>query len=74
MSAMQDMIDELERTEFQKFLDANGELTRLGVASFAWCAWQARAAMMPKCRGVTHPGCNYLAACGSVCNKCGQLA
>lgn len=32
-----------EREEFQKFLDANGELTRLGVASFAWCAWQMRA-------------------------------
>lgn len=29
------------RAEFQRFLDANGELTRLGVASFAWCAWLA---------------------------------
>jgi hypothetical protein len=38
----------------------------------AWCAWEARAAQQRPCRGVAQPGCNYLAACGSVCNKCGQ--
>jgi hypothetical protein len=26
-----------------------------------------------QCPGVQHAGCNYLAACGSVCNKCGQI-
>ena len=39
-----------------------------------WLGWNARAALAPKCRGVTHSGCKYLAACGSVCNKCGQVA
>jgi len=26
------------------------------------------------CPGIQHAGCNYLAACGTVCNKCGQVA
>ena len=26
-----------------------------------------------QCRGVSHPGCEYLGTCGSICNKCGQL-
>ena len=39
-----------------------------------WTGWKARAALAPKCRGVKHSGCEYLAACGSVCNKCGQVA
>jgi hypothetical protein len=25
------------------------------------------------CPGVQHAGCNYLAACNTVCNKCGQI-
>lgn len=25
------------------------------------------------CRGIPRPGCNYLAACDSVCNKCGKV-
>lgn len=25
------------------------------------------------CRGIPRPGCDYLAACGTVCNKCGQV-
>lgn len=37
-----------------------------------WDAWMARAAHQRQCRGVSHPGCNYLAPCGSVCDKCGQ--
>jgi len=27
----------------------------------------------PPCRGVPRAGCNYLAACDSICNKCGQV-
>ena len=27
-----------------------------------------------QCAGKRHEGCNYVAACGSVCNKCGQVA
>lgn len=30
--------------------------------------WQAR------CAGKRHDGCAYLATCGNVCNKCGQVA
>lgn len=25
------------------------------------------------CQGAAHAGCNYLATCGTVCNKCGQF-
>jgi len=27
-----------------------------------------------KCAGKRHEGCNYVATCGTVCNKCGQMA
>ena len=26
-----------------------------------------------QCRGIPRKGCNYLTACGHVCNKCGQI-
>jgi hypothetical protein len=39
----------------------------------AEAAWLARAERQQPCRGVAHPGCHYLAPCGSVCNKCGQF-
>lgn len=42
-----------------------------GYVDDSWAAWQARAAVAIKCRGVAHPGCNYLAPCGSFCDKCG---
>jgi len=38
----------------------------------AWAGWQARGKLYKPCRGVSHPNCNYLAPCGSICNKCGQ--
>jgi len=31
------------------------------------------AATENRCPGIQHAGCNYLAACGTVCNKCGQV-
>lgn len=37
-----------------------------------WNAWKARASLMTPCRGIAHRGCDYLAPCGSICNKCGQ--
>lgn len=27
-----------------------------------------------QCAGKRHEGCNYVATCGSLCNKCGQWA
>lgn len=38
----------------------------------AWYAWEARGKHIKPCRGIAHHGCDYLAACGSICNKCGQ--
>ncbi|CAN7480498.1 hypothetical protein LJR074_003247 [Acidovorax sp. LjRoot74] len=29
--------------------------------------------VQPSCPGIPRPGCNYLAQCESVCNKCGKL-
>ena len=79
MNTLQDMIDTLERKEFEQWYATNAfnfERDPIGSrdCGLQWAAWKARAALMPRCRGVTHPGCNYLAACGSVCNKCGQVA
>ena len=44
-----------------------------------WEAWQAAVAAererwQRQCAGKRHDGCTYLATCGSVCNKCGQVA
>jgi|JI10StandDraft_1071094.scaffolds.fasta_scaffold190221_2 hypothetical protein len=49
----------------------DGCYTKRG-AGMAWDAWQARAAHQRPCRGVAHAGCDYLSACGDICNKCGQ--
>jgi hypothetical protein len=27
----------------------------------------------PECKGIPRPGCNYLATCNTVCNKCGKV-
>lgn len=79
MSTLQDMIDEMERKEFEQWYATNAfnfERDPIGSrdCGLQWAAWKARGALMTKCRGVTHPGCDYLAVCGSVCNKCGQVA
>lgn len=52
--------------------DQRGEYTASGF-EMGWQAWKARSAWNRPCRGVTREGCNYLAACGSVCNKCGEV-
>ena len=53
----------LRRNQFGGYEDS--------VTLIAWSSWQARAAIASKCLGVAHQGCNYLAPCGSVCDKCG---
>lgn len=69
--SLREMIARLERQQFDEWAKANGFGKSLAT-TWAWQAWQARGALQAKCRGVAHHGCNYLAACGGVCNKCGQ--
>jgi hypothetical protein len=79
VSQLAQMLADLERAEFDKWLAqpvAAGEdpapwIDGLAVDA-AWQAWKARGALQRPCRGIPHRGCDYLAACGSVCNKCGQ--
>lgn len=79
-SSLDGMIERMEREAFEKAL--YGTIGRRGFhrkgaqyvnesTQVAWSSWQARAALASKCRGVAHQGCNYLAPCGSVCDKCG---
>lgn len=67
------MIESMEREAFDKWARTETLLNRItnNELIFAWAAWRARAAHASKCRGVAHPGCNYLAPCGAVCDKCG---
>lgn len=76
------MIERMEREAFEKHaiedqhfgewaMRKDGDNYENEYVRSAWHAWQARAAMNSKCRGVAHPGCNYLAPCGSICAKCG---
>lgn len=74
MDALKDMIEAGERKEFERWYSTNAFNFEHNHIEWQWAAWKARAEMAPKCRGVNHSGCNYLAACGSVCNKCGQVA
>jgi hypothetical protein len=76
MSTLQDMIYKLELQEFETWALEMERAFQTGQGQFnnkkCWSAWQARAAMTSECRGVTRDGCNYKAACGSICNKCGK--
>ncbi len=81
-SSLDGMIERIEREAFEKHAikdqhfgewamrSTGGEYENEFVRT-AWSSWQARAALASKCRGVAHQGCNYLAPCGSVCDKCG---
>lgn len=80
------MIERMEREAFEDFMKSPpfeygaermtdlsawpGNYRAIAV-QLAWGAWKARASLASQCRGVAHPGCNYLAPCGSVCDKCG---
>ena len=85
-SSLDGMIERMEREAFEAFVTAPPfecsveRMTDLSAwpgnyrpiaVQLAWEAWQARAALTSKCRGIAHPGCNYLAPCGAVCDKCG---
>ena len=73
LAGLQEMIDAAEKQAFNAWFQGEQGKEYYGMYSFAKAAWQARAALAPKCRGVMHPGCNYSAACGTVCTKCGQM-
>ena len=80
-SSLAGMIERMEREAFER--DMGAAFGRRGlrrnqfggyedsVTLIAWSSWKARAALASKCQGVAHQGCNYLAPCGSVCDKCG---
>ena len=80
-SSIDGMIEHMEREAFEREMGAAFGPRGLrrnqfggyedSVTLIAWSSWQARAALASKCRGVAHPGCNYLAPCGAVCDKCG---
>ena len=82
-----DGLERMEREAFEKFVVAppfeysTERMTELSAwpgnyrsiaVQLAWESWKARAAHQKHCRGVKHDGCDYLAPCGSVCDKCGQ--
>lgn len=66
-----EMLAAAELTEFEAWWATTGK-NMCKITALA--AWKARGARMSKCRGVAHPGCDYLAVCGHICNKCGQIA
>jgi hypothetical protein len=76
------ILEKMERDAFEKWLsedgkwpkaiERDGDSYKLIQANSSWIAWQARAAHIKPCRGIAHPGCDYLTPCGSICNKCGQ--
>lgn len=77
MGSINKLIEDLERKAFDQWYAENAfDFAKNPIGSrecgLQWSAWKARAAMNSKCRGVAHPRCNYMDACGSVCNKCGQ--
>jgi hypothetical protein len=79
--SLEQMLADMERAEFEKWVRPDsvqrqrqpdtGEYIDRGMAA-AWAGWQARGKLYKPCRGVRHPNCEYLAPCGSICNKCGQ--
>ena len=81
VSRVSALIEQMEREAFEKWARPDsvqmhrhpetGEYTERGMCA-AWEGWKARAQRQRPCRGVTHPGCDYLAPCGSICDKCGQ--
>ena len=82
VSRIVELIESMERDAFEHWMSDEGEAPKAvekkeGVyvllqSQICWVAWKARAAHQRPCRGVSHRGCDYLAPCGSVCDKCGQ--
>lgn len=74
-SALQQMIKYAQIEAFNNWAEKNTDLVPKGTNATnspilfrIWCGGQEH---RPPCRGVQHPGCNYLAPCGSICDKCG---
>lgn len=77
-----DLIARMEREAFDRWLRDNGHCEnqiddmlmplQRSLNELMWSAWKGRGALRVPCRGVTRDGCNYLAPCGSICNKCGH--
>jgi hypothetical protein len=71
--SLEQMLADMEQAEFEKWWKTSGiECASYAEKMAAKKGWKARAAFRPPCRGVRHPNCDYLAPCGSICNKCGQ--
>ena len=78
-SGLAAMIATLERQQFDQWARDNsgeGKLFSPGVsavsAPFYFAIWRGGFSFKRPCRGVEHRGCNYLAPCGGICDKCGQ--
>jgi hypothetical protein len=82
VSGLAEMIVRMEREAFERWasggedcpeaVERKGDGYKLIQIQWFWAAWKARAALQRPCQGIAHPNCNYLAPCGSICNKCGQ--
>ena len=69
------MLEKMEQDAFEKWWQLEGTFCDNPFTSkkeTALQCWKARGALNKPCRGVAHHGCNYLAPCWSICNKCGQ--
>lgn len=69
---LEDMLAEAELVAFNKWFQGEQGKEYDGMYTFALAAWNARAAKASKCRGVARSGCEYLAPCGMICDKCGS--
>ena len=71
------MLQKMEREAFENWYAMNSFdfiMNPFGSKEYCmqWNAWKARAALNKPCCGIAHPECDYLAPCGSICNKCGK--
>ena len=67
----------MELPEIVQRADAHysGEGLADAVRAYAAAAVAAeREQWIARCAGKKHDGCNYLAICGTICNKCGSAA
>jgi len=76
-AVLADMLEQQERKEFEQWYVENAfDYVRDPIGSKLcadqWAAWKARSAMQTRCRGVARHGCDYMAPCGTVCDKCGN--
>lgn len=80
ISELRAMLAKRERSEFERwaidsgraYRDSNGFWFNPSESEALWYGWSARASLSAKCRGVRHAGCEYLAPCSGICDKCGR--